>query len=589
MEVFEYSFCMSALKWSKYDKYFRRDTRNATCLLCEIVGKEKKFTRPVGGSTSNLQRHLLEKHDLDVGNSDITPLTSAITEFFVQGSVPLHLVDSKYFKSMMNLNDNSILPSSKLVKKSIMLAVREKNEKLKNKLAKALYVSVTGDHWSSIAIDSYLGVTVHYIDQRFNYGMGCLSFATDVHHDGKSISDSFEEIILSNGIKNKMASFCGDTTQAMLNGLNEISKKCVDSFVTPCACHVIRLCLQDGCTQERIDSLLKRTKAITTYFSQSPLGLDTLKRTTINGVTGSKPKSPGATRWDSQLQMIQSVMNQIQIINQTIVTIKKSGRCKIRIKPFKSEDEELMNELFEIFSDVKNILLDLQERDASISLIIPTFYILKMKCQEWTKSKTTAIIQFGNMFMAGLEKRFYKHYCDQETNQFKEEYVISCLLSPSVRSTLSGMQELGALHEKFEDFMDHDGNEFETDVTIPPEKKKFKRTPIQEMSKAVKEKKEEADKKLTATQKFLQLEFKEGVTDLNWWKENRGSYPHIAKWVPKFLVCPPSSAESERLFSRSGQLISKKRSRMSERLASDMMYYMYNEIEEEEEDLAECM
>ena len=46
---------------------------------------------------------------------------------------------------------------------------------------------------------------------------------------------------------------------------------------------------------------------------------------------------------------------------------------------------------------------------------------------------------------------------------------------------------------------------------------------------------------------------------INWWRDREGIYPHLLLAVHCFLCAPGSSVPSERLFSKAGELVSKKR------------------------------
>ena len=50
---------------------------------------------------------------------------------------------------------------------------------------------------------------------------------------------------------------------------------------------------------------------------------------------------------------------------------------------------------------------------------------------------------------------------------------------------------------------------------------------------------------------------------LSWWKENEIFYPHISKVAKKSLAIPALSVPSEKVFSFTGNLVSKKRARMT--------------------------
>ena len=49
---------------------------------------------------------------------------------------------------------------------------------------------------------------------------------------------------------------------------------------------------------------------------------------------------------------------------------------------------------------------------------------------------------------------------------------------------------------------------------------------------------------------------------LRWWRKHADAYPHCAAVARRFLAIPASSAASERLFSATGRIVDKRRSRL---------------------------
>ena len=73
----------------------------------------------------------------------------------------------------------------------------------------------------------------------------------------------------------------------------------------------------------------------------------------------------------------------------------------------------------------------------------------------------------------------------------------------------------------------------------------------------------------SSSDQLLQTEFDRyiaaGDADLDaleWWKKHEKSYPKLAIMARKYLSIPATSVQSERLFSATGRLISKSRSRL---------------------------
>ena len=63
---------------------------------------------------------------------------------------------------------------------------------------------------------------------------------------------------------------------------------------------------------------------------------------------------------------------------------------------------------------------------------------------------------------------------------------------------------------------------------------------------------------------------------VQWWKVNNSSFSYMSCLVKKYLCAPPSSVESERLFSVGGSIYSPKRNRMTADTGEMLMFLHYN-------------
>jgi hypothetical protein len=63
---------------------------------------------------------------------------------------------------------------------------------------------------------------------------------------------------------------------------------------------------------------------------------------------------------------------------------------------------------------------------------------------------------------------------------------------------------------------------------------------------------------------------------IKWWKQNIGNFQPLKNLVLKFLSCPPSSVESERLFSAAGSVCTETRNRLLPENADMLFFIMKN-------------
>ena len=67
-----------------------------------------------------------------------------------------------------------------------------------------------------------------------------------------------------------------------------------------------------------------------------------------------------------------------------------------------------------------------------------------------------------------------------------------------------------------------------------------------------------------------------GGSSLAWWRKNATVFPRCAKLARRYLAIPASSVQSERLFSATGRLISKTRSRLLPERAECLIFLNKN-------------
>ena len=78
----------------------------------------------------------------------------------------------------------------------------------------------------------------------------------------------------------------------------------------------------------------------------------------------------------------------------------------------------------------------------------------------------------------------------------------------------------------------------------------------------------------------LDVYLKEKVIDTNdvfdWWDKNKLRFPNIFPFIKKYLVIPATSVPSERVFSKAGEIISAKRTRISRKHANELVFLNVN-------------
>ena len=63
---------------------------------------------------------------------------------------------------------------------------------------------------------------------------------------------------------------------------------------------------------------------------------------------------------------------------------------------------------------------------------------------------------------------------------------------------------------------------------------------------------------------------------LLWWKRNESEFPHLAQIAKKYLSIQATSAPSERIFSKAGQIIDAQRTSLDSDMCGKLLYVSMN-------------
>lgn len=132
-------------------------------------------------------------------------------------------------------------------------------EKVKCKLQSAERVGITSDTWTSVATESYMSVTAHYIDEEWNlisYVLQTTEVETD--HRSASLAEMLTAALEEWGLMSKdPAIVAANMVRAVeIMGLSHIG----------CFAHIINLASQAGLKLPNIARLLGRVRHIRSSF-----------------------------------------------------------------------------------------------------------------------------------------------------------------------------------------------------------------------------------------------------------------------------------------------------------------------------------
>lgn len=276
---------------------------------------------------------------------------------------PFSLVENVEFKKFIYLlNPGYQLPSRKTVSKSILPQLYEKTrEKIRNNLLNAKYISFTTDGWTSINNDSFIAVTVHFIDPEEcvlkTFLLGCFNVVES--HTAVNLSlflnNCFKDWNITEKVKVAVSDNAANITSAI--GMNQNWRH------IPCLAHTLNLIAQSGLGE--IKNVHKKVKTIVEYFKRSTKANLKLKNAQKQmGYPELKLIQDVCTRWNSTYDMFQRCIDNKEPLMSTIAIIGNMDNLV-------HEDFEIIKHYCAVFKPFKEVTIELSsEKGISISKVL---------------------------------------------------------------------------------------------------------------------------------------------------------------------------------------------------------------------------
>ena len=134
----------------------------------------------------------------------------------------------------------------------------------------AKFITLTTDIWTSIATESYITVTAHYIDDNWELQAFVLeTMPFPDRHTGINIADKLKGLVERWEIMDNAGMVSHDQASNMKAAMEILHEECNWKSLY-CAAHCLQLCILAGFSISAIDRLLSAAKKIVTHFHQSP-------------------------------------------------------------------------------------------------------------------------------------------------------------------------------------------------------------------------------------------------------------------------------------------------------------------------------
>jgi len=533
-------------------------------------------------------------------------LTKALLKSIACDQLPLSIVESQTFRNLLlTAEPRYVFPTRTTFRNSLIPTATQQMEKaIQCKLTHLSHVYLTIDLWTNRNMKSFLGITIHFIDEEWklsSYVLAADSFPG--RHTAENIAEAYDNVVEKFKLTTKVTKVVSDNASSMLKAFqvslpefvlhktseesDTVNEQCnpdpeeemldeetdVNDLLSylpervSCFAHTKQLCIKD-CLQSSefektyVGKQLGKVAQIVNSVRKSVNATSYLQRKKIT------LRAKNVTRWNSQLVMLQSVLKDYEEVNAALTLIQ--SRVKIT-----NQDYMALSELVNVLLPFKEAMQQVEgENIVTSSCICPVVVGLLKSMEELKNSNLQYCQKLVDNLQASVSKRllpFLKcldnklatlldpRFKNKWIEEAEEKEEATSLLKTHVASRL-GTDETQSSNSSTED------------ENIPSKKPKI----FDFMSSGVEKKKRKNS--VCEVQSYLEEDVMPFDEDpLLYWKRNKEKLPTLAKLAKEYLGLTATSAPAERLFSIAGNFYTAKRNLLGPNTFRSLVFIKCNE------------
>lgn len=509
-------------------------------------------------------------------------MDQTLLKLFINDFQPFKIVEDSGFKQFVKvLNPNYELPNRHAISKEHIPALYQKCLlEMKSLTSTVESACLTTDCWTSRNNESFMAITVHFIDTEFKLKfilLECHPF--DLSHTSSNLAQEMERVLRPWELFEKITFAVSDNAYNIKNALNALGFKNMGCFA-----HTMNLIVQSALTLEEV--LINRVKQIVAHFRKSTVANNALKTYQINnGIKNPKKLIQDVqTRWNSTCYMIcrfveleTSIRGTLGLLNNAPDNLRPEEWIILQelikvLKPFEEATKVISGQkymtaslvivivqgLFKVFSNLmkmdltqrvlkvaEQLLANMNTRDAfkhsekSGTLARCTFLDPRFKHIPFSHS-TTLMNTTKNDVIEKTSEIIRSKYTDEDRRSYETEASVDI-------NTHSNSEQLSIWND--------------IDISVA------KSTPIgTAKSRAIVE-----------VQRYLEDSIiPKGQDPLSWWKDHSYNYPHLSALARNTLCSLGTSVPCERVFSSAGLVLNDRRCRLKSEKVNMLLFLHYN-------------
>ncbi|KAL2076466.1 hypothetical protein ACEWY4_027930 [Coilia grayii] len=450
---------------------------------------------------------------------------------------------------------------------------RQEKQKAQENIHKATAVALTSDMWTSIHMDSYLALTCHFIDEEDRLASVLLAVGKfGERHTAANIATAKGKIMEEWGIS-KARVMCLTTDGAANMGL---CSNILQVRHSHCVAHVLNLVVKKAISlTPGLDMLRSKARDIATYFRTSTVGRERLLALQTQMKTPPhKLIQEVETRWNSTYDMLKRLYEQREPVGAALASLQTD------VAPLTAIEYGSIVECLQLLAPLKEATVELSsEKVVSGSKIIPLVKMLR---------HTTTLKQ------RQLEDGMAKDLCQNLLAQMGErlscyetagQHALATLLDPRFKTM--GFCNATNHQNAVRKLTGECASVIRQRTPSEPQPSTSTDVPTSNSSDLwelldteVLEKRNirsaSANASVETTRYLTEPNIARSEDPLLYWAKNKDVYPHLYVLARNLLCIPASSVPCERVFSKAGEVVSKKRNRLNPNTVEQIIFLNKN-------------
>lgn len=577
----------------------------------------------IRGSSRASSSAFFEPRKVPVNAVKASKYRELLLAFVVSNNLPLRLVESPSFRQMIHhLNPTVITVGRTTIQRDLYRMFCYHKAKLQNELKQHVInggrLSLTTDCWSARNYSNYAAVTVHWIDDNWKIRTTILDIVhlQEPIHSGEYLAEQILSVTDDYSITPSIFTVTRDNASANTVMLAEYEKLATKhevtlqqpwSFTTQegdvrCIGHIINLAVQAALKSlkaepaEQVDAyrleqgaarvpqlaenatvaVLAKLRRHIYVFRNRRVWKDALKKQCEAATIQYRQLSLDMpVRWSSTYHMINTALK----LQSPITALCASQQLdpSMRDISLSSTDWMILHSLLQLFNIFVRPTEKLQAASyPTLNIAIPQ-YIRMIKKLEEMKDTIPEQSPIAEAIIIAIKK--LNGYYTLSTNQQRSHSTIATICDPRYNFNIfdiiwdKSTQQIKKNRAKayWQDCF-HRYSSRESDIKATAILKSIEDADTDEDVAQIEATDSEDELYVSRTNIDIEPEWKQwmkeppmkrGTDILKYWQSKQYQYPIIARIAKDHLAIPATSAESERLFSVGGDIVTKKRNRLS--------------------------